>query len=387
MKIPSDIERQYAAASARQAWDEARRCLELGARAGDPFACGQLGVWRLLGHVVERDDGEGFRLVEIAARAGEADAQRLLATLYARGRGVPSSWTNAVEWLVRGARGGDGICMRQLAFLLPTELTAERRALLEPAAVAGDLAARRGLARMPKSTGAPAHISWKKIKRATRRPVLPAGEIEVVRESPLIRVRHGVLSGELCDYLICVAGPHLSRARVNDPAYGVELVHESRTNTFANFWLLEGDVVTDCVDRMVARLVGASPVTGEPLSVLHYAPGEQFAPHFDYFDPEAPVHGEQLAVGGQRVATCLVYLNGGYEGGATAFVDIGLEVQGRPGSALFWSNVAADGAPDRNTRHAGLPPTSGEKWLLSKWFRDRPQTHVRAPVGLMPHAP
>ena len=380
MNVSSDIERQYAAASARQAWDEARHWLELGARAGNPFACGQLGVWCLLGHIVDRDDAEGFRLVDIAARAGERDAQRLLATLYARGRGVSPSWSKAIEWLVHGARGGDPVSMRQLAFLLPPELGAERRTLLEAAAGAGDLAARRGLARMPKSTGAPLRITWKKVKRAACRPTLPEGEIEVVCESPLIRMRHGVLSADLCDYLMCAAGPYLSRARVNDPAYGAELVHESRTNTFANFWLLEGDVVTDCVDRLVARIVGALPATGEPLSVLHYAPGEQFAPHFDYFDPDAPVHAEQLAVGGQRVTTCLIYLNDEYEGGATSFIDIGLEVRGSPGSALFWSNVAPDGAPDRNTRHAGLPPISGEKWLLSKWFRDRPQAHVRAPV-------
>jgi prolyl 4-hydroxylase len=379
VKVLSDIERRYTAASARQAWDEARHYLELGARAGDPFACGQLGVWHLLGHIVDRDDVEGFRLIDIAARAGEPDAQRLLATLYARGRGVHSSWTQAVEWLVCGARGGDQNSMRQLAFLLPAEFTAERRTLLDAAARAGDLAAQRGLAGMPRSSAAPTRIVWKKIKRAARRPSLPDGEIEVVREAPLIRMRHGVLSRELCDYLISAAGPYLTRARVNDPEQA-ERVHESRTNTFANFWLLEGDVVTDCVDRMLARLIGVSPAVGEPLSVLHYAPGEQFAPHVDYFDPDAPAHTDQLAVGGQRVATCLVYLNSEYEAGATAFIDIDLEIRGRPGSALFWSNVDANGAPERATRHAGLPPTSGEKWILSKWFRDRPQANVRAPV-------
>ena len=377
----SEHEQRYAAAAARRAWDEARHYLEIGARAGDPFACGQLGVWRLLGYVVDRDDADGFRLVEAAARAGQPLARRLLATLYARGRGVKANWTKAVDWLVRGARSGDPDPMRQLAFLLPAELAAERRALLEAAARGGDPAARRRLASMRKSGAAPARVVWKKIKRGARRPTLPAGEIEVVSEEPLIRLRHGVLSRELCDYLICAAGPYLTRARVNDPAYGADRVDGSRTNTFANFWLLEGDVVTDCVDRMIASLVNLAPEAGEPLSVLHYAPGEQFAPHFDYFDPDAPIHADQLAAGGQRIATCLVYLNSDYEAGATAFVDLGLEIRSRPGSALFWSNVDANGAPDRATRHAGLPPTAGEKWLLSKWFRDRPQTHVRAPVA------
>jgi hypothetical protein len=36
-------------------------------------------------------------------------------------------------------------------------------------------------------------------------------------------------------------------------------------------------------------------------------------------------------------------------------------------------NVTASGAADRSTLHAGRPPAQGEKWLLSKWVRSRPQ--------------
>lgn len=377
--IAGDFEKQYNAALRRQDWDEARRRLEAGAEALDPFACGQLGIWRLLGHVVDRDDAEGFRLVRHAAREGEPGARRLLATLYARGRGVEANWPKAVEWLVRGAQGGDPDPMRQLAFLLPPSLAHEQRALLEAAARAGDLIARRKLARMPKSDAPSKQLAWTKIKRTARRPVLPEGVTELVREKPLIRLRRNMLSLDLCDYMICTAAPFLARALVNDAERGADLVDDTRTNRFASLWLLEGDVVTDSVDRMVARLVGAPTDTGEPISVLHYAPGEQYAPHFDFFDPEAPAHAVQFAADGQRVATCLIYLNAGYDGGATAFVDIGVEIRGEPGDALFWLNVETDGAPDRLTRHAGLPTTSGDKWLLSKWFRDRPQSHVRAP--------
>lgn len=374
----TDFERRYAQAAARGDMDEARRWLEEGADAGDPFACGQLGLWRLLGHIVDHDAAAGFRLVRTAARAGEPDSRRLLATLYARGVGVEATWKKAVEWLARGAQAGDADPARQLAFLLPPSLGAEQRFLLHAAARAGDVAARRKLARSPMSSAPPARIDWAKIKRAARRPDLPEGAAEIVREAPLIRMRRNALPPDLCDYLICAAAPYLSRARVNDPVRGAERIDESRTNTFANFWLLEGDVVTDCVDRILARLVGAAPASGEPLSVLHYAPGEQFAPHFDYFDPEAPAHAEQLATRGQRIITCLVYLNADFVGGATAFVDLGAEFRAEPGAALYWRNADADGAPDRQTRHAGLPPVSGEKWIASKWFRDRPQSPARS---------
>lgn len=375
-----EFERRYDAARERGDLGEARRSLEVGAAADDPFACGQLGVLYLLGQIVDRDDQAGFQLVRKAAQAGRPEARRLLATLYARGRGTDESWTKAVGWLVRGAQSGDPACLRQLAFLLPPRLVSEQCSLLVAAAKAGDPVAWRALARRPDPDAIPRRIAWKRIKQAARRPCLSEEEAEVVRDVPLIRMRRGVLPDDLCDYLVCVATPYLTRARVNDPERGTELVSNTRTNTFANLWLLEGDVVTDGIDRMLATLAGVAPENGEPMSVLHYAPGEQFAPHFDYFDPEAPTHAEQLAVGGQRIATCLVYLNvGRYEGGATAFVDIDLEIRGEQGAALFWRNVGADGAPDRMTRHAGLAPVTGEKWLLSKWFRDRPQTRVRAP--------
>ena len=74
---------------------------------------------------------------------------------------------------------------------------------------------------------------------------------------------------------------------------------------------------------------------------------------------------------GQRVATVLVYLNEDYEGGETDFPELGLRHRGAKGDALAFFSVDAAGAPDPRTRHAGRPPASGEKWVLSQFIRDR----------------
>jgi prolyl 4-hydroxylase len=221
-------------------------------------------------------------------------------------------------------------------------------------------------------------IDWDAVA-ATARPPEPdlAASVRII-EAPAVHMRRSLLTHDLCDYLMCVAAPFLTRASVNDQRAGTGRIDASRTNMFANFWLLEGDVVTDCVDRIVARLVGLEPSAGEPLSVLRYQPGEQYAPHFDFFDDDAPAHAAEIARAGQRIMTCLVYLNADYAGGETAFIDAGFKVRGEPGTAVYWRNADERGIPDRRTRHAGLPPVSGQKWLLSKWFRDRPQTAVRA---------
>jgi hypothetical protein len=110
----------------------------------------------------------------------------------------------------------------------------------------------------------------------------------------------------------------------------------------------------------------------EAPQILNYAVGQRFQPHTDYFNPDIPSTAAEMRANGQRVATALVYLNEeGLEGGETAFPRLGFNYRGRKGDALVFFNVDAAGKPDPRTLHAGLPPTRGEKWLLSQWIRNR----------------
>jgi prolyl 4-hydroxylase len=74
----------------------------------------------------------------------------------------------------------------------------------------------------------------------------------------------------------------------------------------------------------------------------------------------------------QRVLTMLVYLNVGYGGGETRFTHAGLTFAGKLGDGLLFRNAQPGGAPDPGTEHAGLPVLSGEKFLASRWIRERP---------------
>ncbi len=67
--------------------------------------------------------------------------------------------------------------------------------------------------------------------------------------------------------------------------------------------------------------------------------------------------------------TFLIYLSGDFEGGETDFPNFGWRYKGKTGDALFFWNVLPNGQPDRRMLHAGLPPTSGEKFLFSQWVR------------------
>ena len=110
----------------------------------------------------------------------------------------------------------------------------------------------------------------------------------------------------------------------------------------------------------------------EAPAVLHYETGEQITPHFDFIDPRSPDYEKQVQVQGQRIFTFLIYLNDGYEGGETAFPELGFQHRGARREGLLFSNVDAHGNPDLRMLHAGQAPTRGEKWILSQFIRRRP---------------
>ncbi len=146
----------------------------------------------------------------------------------------------------------------------------------------------------------------------------------------------------------------------------------ARSNGSTEFHLIESDVVMALVRARIARATGVATANFEELSVLHYETGQEFVRHVDFLDPENPAHATVIAERGQRVATFLIYLNDGFEGGETEFPRLDLRFKGGKGDAILFWNADADGEPDRMTLHAGLAPTRGRKWLLSQFLRDRP---------------
>jgi prolyl 4-hydroxylase len=125
-------------------------------------------------------------------------------------------------------------------------------------------------------------------------------------------------------------------------------------------WLIE-DPATHALNRRLAAASGTAYDRGEPLQILRYRPGQQYRNHLDF------VPGAE----NQRILTALVYLNTAYEGGETAFVKTDLKVKGRKGDAIVFRSTRPDGRPDPMSEHAGLPVTRGEKYLASRWIRER----------------
>jgi hypothetical protein len=321
---------------------EGAQVLGQAAEAGHVPSMSLLGGQLLTGRGVPADTISGIRLIIGAADRGGGFACATAATLCARGYAGQPDWPRALDYLQRAAELGFQPAQTQLRLL----------------------------------SGYKAGVDWKKLRRAIdfaawRKPP----QRTTLSEEPLIQAAPGLLSPQVCDAIIERARPLLAPARIYDETKGGNTIADVRRHSAAAFGVTDMDLVTEAAKERVCALAGAPAVNAETAQVLHYKAGDYFAPHFDFWEPNAQGHAMTLRDYGQRAFTVLVYLNDDLEGGETEFLRLGLRHRGKKGDALVFRNVDAQGQPDRRTFHAGRPPTQGEKWLLSTWIRDK------APLG------
>jgi prolyl 4-hydroxylase len=183
---------------------------------------------------------------------------------------------------------------------------------------------------------------------------------------PRVVVLADVLSAEECSALIDLATPRLTRSETVQDATGGSEVNEARTSQGMFFGRQESELI-DRIEQRLSALMNWPIERGEGLQVLRYAPGAEYKPHYDYFDPERPGTAAVLKRGGQRVGTLVMYLNTPEKGGATTFPDVGLSVHATQGHAVFFSYALP--VPSTRTLHGGAPVTEGEKWVATKWLR------------------
>lgn len=179
---------------------------------------------------------------------------------------------------------------------------------------------------------------------------------------PDLAVIRDFLSNSECDELIEHAKAYLRKSVVIDKKTGIQHLDQRRSSSTAVFHTHDSALLKR-IDHRIAALLDWPLSWGESLQVQHYQQGQEYAPHYDYCPPDT-AGIEKL--GGQRVATFLMYLNEPQEGGGTSFNDIGLTVDARKGSAVFFTYDRP--YPTSKTLHAGMPVLAGEKWIATKWL-------------------
>jgi prolyl 4-hydroxylase len=192
-------------------------------------------------------------------------------------------------------------------------------------------------------------------------------EKRVLNEAPRVVAIESFLPKPACEWLIGLAKGRVRPAQVYGADGQPAIEADSRSNSSVEFGAGNCDVVMLLTRQRIAAAIGVPVGALENSQILHYDVGQRFSRHHDYLDPDLV----DVVQRGQRIVTFLVYLNVEFDAGETDFPYLGVRHKGGTGGALYFGNLTPAGVPDPRTLHAGLPPTRGEKWLLSQWVRNR----------------
>lgn len=133
------------------------------------------------------------------------------------------------------------------------------------------------------------------------------------------------------------------------------------------------------LERRIIDFIGLDPTHGEPIQGQRYAVGQEFKGHTDYFEPQGLDFHKFCSIAGNRTWTVMLYLNEPEAGGATRFKTIDKTIQPETGKLLCWNNLRPDGSPNPSTIHQGMKVRAGVKYVITKWFRERPWGFGEAP--------
>ncbi|KAJ9700151.1 hypothetical protein PVL29_005804 [Vitis rotundifolia] len=210
-----------------------------------------------------------------------------------------------------------------------------------------------------------------------------AAKVRQISWKPRAFVYEGFLSEEECDHLISLAKSELKRSAVADNVSGKSKLSEVRTSS--GMFIRKGkDPIVAGIEDKIAAWTFLPKDNGEDMQVLRYEPGQKYDAHYDYF-----VDKVNIARGGHRIATVLMYLSDVVKGGETVFPmaeepsrrkplpandDLsecarkGIAVKPRKGDALLFFSLHPTAIPDPMSLHGGCPVIEGEKWSSTKWI-------------------
>lgn len=180
---------------------------------------------------------------------------------------------------------------------------------------------------------------------------------KVLNEEPLILMFDHVLNDEECQALIDLAAPRMKRSKLANKE-----ISPIRTSSGIFFERNENPFLQE-IEHRLAQLMHVPVSHAEGLQVLHYEPGQEFKPHYDYFGPHHPSSNNN------RISTLLVYLNDVDQGGETAFPNLGISVKPTKGAAVYFEYFYQNQSLNEMTLHCSVPVIQGEKWVATQWMR------------------
>lgn len=174
------------------------------------------------------------------------------------------------------------------------------------------------------------------------------------------------LTPEHCEQLIELIDKDRRPSTIADPN-GDDYFRTSETCDLAR-----SDPIVQKLEALFLDLNGIDPALGEPVQGQRYDVGQEFKAHTDYFTPGTADFERFCSESGQRTWTFMIYLNEVEAGGATRFKVVGKTFQPEQGKLVCWNNKRPNGELNPNTLHHGMKVRKGVKYVITKWYRERP---------------
>jgi prolyl 4-hydroxylase len=182
------------------------------------------------------------------------------------------------------------------------------------------------------------------------------------------------LTQDQCSRAIEIIKNRCQKSSVIDYDNGGSKISDFRTSSTAHLFRNSDPTIAEIEDAIL-NIVGIPEQYSEQVQGQYYKVGEQFKPHFDSFFPLSDDQKKQLERHGNRTWTAMVYLNDTPKGGHTRFTEIDLETKPETGTMILWQNTR-EGSNIPESKHWGMPVEEGEKFILTKWFREKPYQNL-----------
>ena len=183
-----------------------------------------------------------------------------------------------------------------------------------------------------------------------------------------IKIVDDFLSSKECEYVINLATPIFQKsalmAEENIIGYG-------RTSYSAEFHIFPHDEILNNIRKKASELIKIPECNFEFFQCVSYNPYQEYQSHYDTFDEKNARGKIEIEERGQRKITMLAYLNDDFEGGSTYFPNVDLLVQPKKGRVVIFDNLGDNGQVLPSAFHAGLPITTGRKYAINIWVREK----------------
>lgn len=200
----------------------------------------------------------------------------------------------------------------------------------------------------------------------TRRPGITKGVRKVLTRKAQLYTWEGFLTDEACDRTIELLNGQLRPSTVTDNRGDSRV----RTSSTCDLGEVDDPFVFE-LQRLIADGLGIHYAYSETTQGQKYEIGQEFKSHTDYFEPGTLEFLPNTGELGQRTWTFMVYLNTTPEGGATRFPRLDKIFRPKKGMAVIWNNLNPDGSVNPWTLHHGMKPRAGNKYIITKWFREK----------------